>query len=163
MADKTKILFVCLGNIVRSPLAENIFRQLADEANLGYKYQVDSAGTGAWHVGEAPDSRMVRVAAQHGMQYTGRARQIARDDLEKFDLLVVMDRDNRAVLYNMMRGIKQQSKIHMLREFDPQAKIDAEVPDPYYGGSEGFERVYQIVRRSCEGLLNSLENGNLTL
>lgn len=146
---------------MRSPLAENLFRQLAVEANLGNKYQVDSAGTGSWHVGEAPDSRMVRVAAQHGLQYTGSARQVTKQDLEKFDVIVAMDRDNRAVLFNMVRGIKQQSKIHLLREFDPQAKINAEVPDPYYGGSEGFERVYQIIRRSCEGLLAALENGRL--
>lgn len=146
---------------MRSPLAENVFRQLAAEANLEQKYRIDSAGTGSWHVGETPDRRMVRVAAQHGLHYSGSARQVTFEDLENFDLIVAMDRDNRAVLLNLARGIPQKSKIHLLREFDPQAKLNAEVPDPYYGGSEGFERVYQIIRRSCEGLLASLEKGSL--
>jgi protein-tyrosine phosphatase len=161
LTEPTKILFVCLGNIVRSPLAENVFRHLAEEAGVGDRYVVDSAGTGAWHVGEAPDSRMVRVAAQHGLNYSGRARQFERRDLDDFDLLVAMDRDNRATLYSMARKTGHQDKIHLLREFDPKGKSDAEVPDPYYGGQEGFQKVYEIIERSCRNLLEKLENGAL--
>lgn len=161
MTEPTRILFVCLGNIVRSPLAENMFRQLAEEAGVAERYQVDSAGTGSWHVGEAPDSRMVRVAAQRGLNYSGRARQLERRDLDQFDLLIAMDRDNRAMLYSLARKTGHQDKIHLLREFDPKGKPDSEVPDPYYGGQEGFNKVFDIIERSCRSLLEQLENGEL--
>lgn len=159
MTPKTKILFVCLGNIVRSPLAENLFRHLAQKANLSHKYEVDSAGTGAWHVGEPPDERMVRVAAQHGLNYTGSARQFTRDDFDQFDLIIPMDRDNRAHLFGIAHGSQEQEKIHLLREFDPHGSLNAGVPDPYYGGIDGFEQVYAIIERSCRGLLMALEEG----
>jgi protein-tyrosine phosphatase len=159
--QKTRILFVCLGNIVRSPLAENMFRYMADEADLGDRFVVDSAGTGGWHVGERPDSRMVRVAAQKGLNYSGTARQIKRSDFDDFDYLIAMDRDNRAMLLSMARGAAQQAKIRLLREFDPQSSPDAEVPDPYYGGIDGFETTYRIVERACRGLLDALKNGTI--
>lgn len=158
MQKKTRVLFVCLGNIVRSPLAENIFRSLVEKAGLSEKYDVDSAGTGAWHVGESPDSRMVRVAARHGIRYDGSARKIIHQDLIDFDWVIPMDRDNRAMLFSLARDAEQQTKIHLLREFDPSGGLHAEVPDPYYGGMDGFEEVYHIVERSCKGLLESLEN-----
>ncbi len=154
---KQRILFVCLGNIVRSPLAENLFRRLTQQAGVGHKYEADSAGTGSWHVGEPPDPRMVRVAAQHGLQYGGRARQFKREDFERFDLIIAMDIDNRAFLFNKARTAEEQAKIHLLREFDPEGGPNASVPDPYYGGPDGFETVYQIVERSCKGLLEQLE------
>lgn len=161
MSEPTRILFVCLGNIVRSPLAENLFRHLAEEAGVGDRYVVDSAGTGSWHIGEAPDNRMVRVAAQRGLNYSGSARQIEPEDLHQFDLLIAMDRDNRAMLYSMARRTANRDKIHMLREFDPKGKPDSEVPDPYYGGQEGFQKVYDIIERSCRNLLEKLENHEL--
>ncbi len=161
MSEKKKILFVCLGNIVRSPLAENIFRRLVQENGLDKRYEVDSAGTGGWHAGESPDPRMVRVAARHGLNYSGRARQVTPQDLQEFDLVVAMDRDNKAVLYSLAQTPQQQAKIHLLRDFDPYGKPNAEVPDPYYGGIDGFEKVYQIVERSCRGMLHSLENGGM--
>jgi protein-tyrosine phosphatase len=157
LVHKTRVLFVCLGNIVRSPLAENIFRQLVQQAGLQELYEIDSAGTGSWHVGESPDGRMVRVAARHGLQYSGRARQVRRADLDEFDWLIAMDRDNRAVLYSMAHSPTQQAKIRLLREFDPEGNPHAEVPDPYYGGADGFEATYQIVERSCRLLLDVLE------
>lgn len=161
MVDRTNILFVCLGNIVRSPLAENIFRRLVDQAGLAEKYFVDSAGTGAWHIGEQPDPRMVCVAAGYGLNYTGKARQISRKDFREFDWLIAMDRDNRAYLYSMAHGTEEQAKIRMLREFDPQARSYAPVPDPYYGGIDGFEETYHIVERSCKRLFDALERGEL--
>lgn len=161
MGTQVNILFVCLGNIVRSPLAENIFRQLAAQSGVGSKYRVDSAGTSSWHLGESPDARMRRVAAQHGLHYQGHARQVNRQDLEKFDLIIAMDRDNRAILYSLAQGASQQEKIHLLREFDPQGQYNSEVPDPYYGGVDGFEETYHIVERSCQSLLEALETGRL--
>jgi protein-tyrosine phosphatase len=156
LAEKTRILFVCLGNIVRSPLAENMFRHLADQAGLAGRYEVDSAGTGAWHVGESPDSRMRRVAAQGGLVYDGRARQFSARDFKRFDLIIAMDQDNRANLIYQARTQADKDKIRLMREFDPQGGPQAEVPDPYYGGLRGFETVFDIVERSCRGLLESL-------
>lgn len=154
-----KICFVCQGNIIRSPLAENLFRHLAEERDLIGKYQLDSAGTSAYHVGEAPDSRMRQVAADQGFSYTGRARQFRREDLETYDLIIVMDQNNRRIIESMAEDQLQLDKIRMMREFDPQSEGDLDVPDPYYGGLEGFENTFQIVKRSSEGLLEALESG----
>ncbi len=162
MSDVTKICFVCLGNIVRSPLAESMFRHLAEDADLGHKYEVDSAGTSGWHVGEQPDRRMRRVAAGHGFNYDGRARQFMQIDFEEFDLVIAMDSDNRANLSRLARTDAERAKIHLMREFDPQGSPTAPVPDPYYGGIDGFEEVFQIVKRSCQGLLDALESGRVS-
>ena len=161
MSDKYRICFVCLGNIVRSPLAEHMFNRLTEIAGVAHKYEVDSAGTGAWHVGESPDSRMRRVAAKRGLNYDGRARQFQRGDLDRFDLVVAMDANNRSHLLSMARTKEQRAKIRLLREFDPQGGRNAGVPDPYYGGIDGFERTYQIVERSTQNLLESLEAGEV--
>lgn len=159
MSKVTRICFVCLGNIVRSPLAENMFRHLAEQASLGHKYQVDSAGTSGYHVGEQPDRRMRRVAAEHGFTYNGRARQFKQRDFENFDLVIAMDTSNRSNLEFIAPDQADREKIHLMREFDPQGNPNAPVPDPYYGGIDGFEEVFQIVKRSCQGLLDALEEG----
>ncbi len=159
MTQETRICFVCLGNIVRSPLAEHLFKHVAKEARVGDQYQVESAATGSWHVGERPDARMRRVAASHGLKYDGRARQFQISDLDRFDLILAMDRDNYAHLLSMVRTPEQQGKIHLLREFDPEGGEYAPVPDPYYGGIEGFEETYRIVERSVRGLLEALREG----
>ncbi len=156
-----RILFVCLGNIVRSPLAEGLFRHLAAARGVSEKYEVDSAGIGSWHVGEPPDPRMRKTAARHGVHYDHVARQFRRDDFDRFDLILVMDAGNHAALLAKQPAPEVQAKIRFLREFDPQGGAKAEVPDPYYGGMEGFERVYQIVERSVRGLLDALESGAL--
>ncbi len=161
MSDVTRICFVCLGNIVRSPLAENMFRHLAEQANVGDKYEVDSAGTSGWHEGEQPDRRMRRVAAGHGFKYDGRGRQFKLRDFDKFDLVIAMDSDNRTNLSRLARSEEERAKIHLMREFDPQGSPTAPVPDPYYGGIDGFEEVFQIVKRSCQGLLDALESGQI--
>ncbi|GAB4530933.1 MAG: low molecular weight protein-tyrosine-phosphatase [Anaerolineales bacterium] len=154
---KKRILFVCLGNIVRSPLAENMFRYLVQQAGVAHRYEVASAGTGSWHVGEPPDPRMVQAAARHGLHYGGRARQFSSQDFDAFDLILAMDMDNRAYLMSKARSNEHEAKIHLLREFDPQGGPMASVPDPYYGGEDGFEEVYHMVERSCRGLLAALE------
>lgn len=161
MPEPTKICFVCLGNIVRSPFAENLFRHLTKGAGLEEKYQVDSAGTSAYHVGEEPDHRMRQVAARHGFRYTGRARQFIEQDFEDFDLIIAMDETNRRNLLRLAHKPEHKNKIRMMRSFDPLGSASDPVPDPYYGGIDGFEKVYQILERSIQGLLEALEHGEV--
>ncbi len=153
---KIRVLFVCLGNICRSPLAEAVFRQLVKERGLEAYIEVDSAGTGAWHVGEPPDRRMRVTAERHGVSMEGMvARQISPSDLETADYILVMDKDNlHDVLYHDREG-KWGYKVRLFREFDPHPG-SYQVPDPYYGGPEGFEEVYRIVRRTAEAFLEHL-------
>jgi protein-tyrosine phosphatase len=154
-----KICFVCLGNIVRSPLAEGLFIKQAAQAGVANQFMVDSAGTGDWHVGELPDVRMRRVAARRGLIYDHRARQFNRQDLDTFDLILAMDRDNRDNLLNLARTPEQQAKIHLLREFDSNGGPDVSVPDPFYGVLDDFDEVYLTIERSVSGLLAALKDG----
>lgn len=149
------VLFVCLGNICRSPLAEGVFRHLSREAGLEGRLRVDSAGTGAWHVGEAPDPRSREVARRNGIDLGGAARQVRPDDAEAFDWIVAMDRSNFRSLEEM-GAERSGARLHLLREFDPLADGTAEVPDPYYGGEDGFDRVYEMIDRSCRALLDRI-------
>ena len=162
MGNKTRLLFVCLGNIVRSPLAEKLFAHLAERDGTGHRYEVDSAGIGGWHVGEHPDARMRQVATGRGFSYNGRARQFTPKDFDRFDWIIVMDASNRMSLNSQARNDADRNRIRMLRAFDPHGTADEEVPDPYYGGIDGFERVYDVVERSCAGLLEALEGGSLS-
>lgn len=146
---------------MRSPLAEGLFLQQAVQAGVAKKYEIDSAGTSNWHVGEPPDGRMLRVAARRGLIYSHRARQFGRHDLDRFDLIVAMDRENRDELLRLAKTPEQQAKIQLLRAFDPDGGPNAAVPDPYYSGMDGFEEVYTIVERSVKGLLAALENEEL--
>lgn len=159
MTEPKRLLFVCLGNIIRSPLAEHLFRHLAAEAGLDHKYEVDSAGTGAWHAGESPDARMRRTAARHGLIYDGAARQVRLSDLDRFDLILAMDTDNRQELLARVRAPEQRRKIRLLRDYDPASPRNASVPDPYYDGDEGFEETYRVVEAGVRGLIESLESG----
>jgi protein-tyrosine phosphatase len=159
VSEPRRLLFVCLGNIIRSPLAEHLFRHLAGQAGLDHKYQVDSAGTGAWHVGESPDARMRRTAARHGLPYDGSARQVRLSDFDRFDLILAMDDDNRQELQARARKPEQRAKIRLLRDFDPASPRGASVPDPYYDGDEGFEETYRVVEAGVRGLLQALESG----
>ena len=160
MASKTKICFVCLGNIVRSPLGEKMFIHLAEKAGVDHKYEVDSAGTSSWHVGEPPDSRMRQVARKHGLVYSGRSRQFVPADLDEFDIIIAMDTSNRENILRLSSNQHQEEKVHLMRDFDPYGGPNQSVPDPYYGGIDGFEETYKIVERACEGLLDSLESGS---
>lgn len=156
MADSTpvSVLFVCLGNICRSPLAEGVFRALVRERGLDERFRVDSAGTGAWHVGEPPDGRSIEVARRNGVSLDGqRARRVEPADFEAFDLIVAMDRSNLRNLETMTDG--SGARLLLLRDHDPDPG-DGEVPDPYYGGPGGFDAVYEMVRRSAEALLDDL-------
>lgn len=150
------ISFVCMGNICRSPTAEAVMRHLVREAGLGQLVTVDSAGTGAWHVGEARDRRSRAVASRRGMPINGEARQFSRADFERFDLVVALDQDNQRDLQRLAPNPEARAKIHLLRSFEPGAAPGSEVPDPYYGGPEGFERVFDICLDACRGLLEHL-------
>ncbi|MDH3224217.1 MAG: low molecular weight phosphotyrosine protein phosphatase [Gemmatimonadota bacterium] len=154
-SDTVSVLFVCLGNICRSPLAEGVFQALAMESDLADRFRVDSAGTGAYHVGEAPDPRSVAVAREHGVQLTGLARQVTPRDLTIFDWVVAMDESNRRSLRGLEGPAGGNRRVVLLRDFDPESP-GADVPDPYYGGVDGFERVFQIVDRSCRNFLDEI-------
>ena len=157
MGDKKRILFVCLGNIVRSPLAEHLFRRLAEQAGMADQVVVASAGTSPYHVGDLPDGRMRAVAAAHGWSYTGESRKFSIRDFDRYDLIIPMDWENRNALIRMVRSPQDMQKIISMRTFDPQGQPTDDVPDPYYGGLDGFERVYDMVERSCKGLLSAIQ------
>jgi protein-tyrosine phosphatase len=163
LTETKKILFVCLGNIVRSPLAENMFRQIVQEAALGEKYQADSAGTEAFHIGEKADSRMRQVADQRGLHYIGSGRQFVQKDFENFDLILPMDTSNFSNLERLTIDKDQLAKLQMMGDFDLEAGKDRSVPDPYYGGIDGFEFVYEMIERSTIELLRQLESGKLKI
>lgn len=152
------VLFVCLGNICRSPLAEGVFHHLAAEAGVAAGVTggivVDSAGTGAWHVGQRPDPRSLEVAQRHGIELPGHARRVTEEDFHRFDRIIAMDRSNLRDLESL-RPDGSGTVPELLRDHDPEPG-DGEVPDPYYGGGDGFDRVYAMVRRSCEGLLDDI-------
>ncbi len=149
-----RIVFVCLGNICRSPTAEGVMRHVVERAGLAKKYTLDSAGTGDWHLGEPPDPRTVRAAKQRGYDLSRlRGRQFTRKDFGEFDLVLAMDRSNLANLEQLAMGLSKVPPIKLFRSFDPSAPAGAEVPDPYSGGAAGFEDVLDICERACEGLL----------
>ncbi len=156
------MLFVCLGNICRSPLAEGAFLHLARQAGVADRFEVDSAGTGDWHVGERPDPRAAAVARKHGVELPSLARQVTPADFDRFDHIVAMDRENLWALERMAKerpNGRTRAKIHLLRVDDPdrtEGDDRHDVPDPYYGGPGGFEEVYQMVHRSAEVLLARL-------
>jgi protein-tyrosine phosphatase len=156
MQQEISVLFVCLGNICRSPLAEGVFRRILDEQGLSDQFRVDSAGTGSWHVGESPDHRAIRSAATHGVTLSGHARQVQPEDLHSFDYIVAMDQSNLSHLERYRDGVGGEAALYLLREFDPDGGPEAEVPDPYYGGPHGFEEVYGMVDRSCRELLDHI-------
>jgi protein-tyrosine phosphatase len=158
MNDRKRIAvsFVCMGNICRSPTAEAIMRHLVSEAGLQDKIEVDSAGTGSWHVGEERDRRSRAVAKRRGMPIEGHARQFEPEDFQRFDLVLALDQENARDLRRLATSQEAKSKVHLLREFDATAGKDAAVPDPYYGGPEGFEQVFDICLSACRGLLDHL-------
>ena len=149
----TKVLFVCLGNICRSPMAEGLFIQKVKEAGLEDQIEIDSAGTGGWHVGERADARMRQTAAKHGVDLPSRARKVKESDFRNFDYILAMDQSNLRDLEDLEGGVSgTKSRLFKMRHFDPLAH-EADVPDPYYGGQRGFEDVYDMLDRSTEELL----------
>jgi protein-tyrosine phosphatase len=154
----TGVLFVCLGNICRSPLAEGLFLHLADERGVADRFLVDSCGTGGWHIGEPPDKRARAVAKKHGVHLPSRARRLdPAADWERFHWLIPMDLSNRRDL--LAEGAPSE-RVRLLRSFDPALagghEKDMQVPDPYYGAGDGFEVVFEMVRAACAGMLDEL-------
>lgn len=155
MSD-VRIVFVCLGNICRSPTAQGIMRKLLVDEKLDRKVEIDSAGTGSWHVGEPPDPRAADEAERRGFSLGGTARQVQVEDFDRFDYLVAMDASNRSNLEKLAPSAEAKRKIHMLRDFEAGAGGGGDVPDPYYGGADGFQKVFDICERSCRGLIEHL-------
>jgi protein-tyrosine phosphatase len=151
-----RILFVCMGNICRSPTAEGVMRRLLEDAGLGDRVEVESAGTGGWHAGEPPDERATVAARRRGVTLEGAARQVRADDFGRFDLLIALDRSNLRELLMRAPDEEAAEKVRLLREFDPRAEGDLDVPDPYYGGDRGFETVLDMVEAACRGLIDEL-------
>ncbi len=149
------VLFVCMGNICRSPTAEGVFRKLVEERAPDLRVEIDSAGTHDYHVGEAPDPRAVAAAARRGIDLKAlRARMVEDEDFERFDLLVAMDRLNREILLDRSPD-EFRERVRLMMEFAPSPEIE-DVPDPYYGGAAGFEQVLELVEEAAQGLLDEL-------
>ncbi|MCU0427031.1 MAG: low molecular weight phosphotyrosine protein phosphatase [Candidatus Kapabacteria bacterium] len=158
------ILFVCLGNICRSPMAEGIFEHLVKERALESKISWDSAGTSGFHAGEPADPRMMETARAHGIELTHRSRKLLIEDFSRFHYIISMDSANLDIILALQKkalqaGLETIPKVLMMRSFDPDANdADEDVPDPYYGGQDGFENVYQMLYRACDNFLDFLEN-----
>jgi protein-tyrosine phosphatase len=159
MSERTSVLFVCLGNICRSPLAEAVFRDLIEREGLSERFTIDSAGTSNYHIGEQPDERTVSTAAARGVKLSHAARQITRADLEQFDYVIAMDASNLGRVQRIAGG-SGRAQLRLLRSFDQSAvrRDDLEVPDPYFGGADGFTEVHDMVERACAGLLHHVMN-----
>jgi len=154
--EKKKILFVCLGNICRSPSAEAVFNGIIKKNGEANTFEVDSAGTSAWHAGEPADRRMQSHAIKRGFNLTSISRKFdPHSDFDRFDMIIGMDVSNIENLKLMARNTGDLAKIYKMTDFSREFKYD-EVPDPYYGGSDGFELVLDLLEDSCEGLLEEL-------
>ena len=153
--DPIRILFVCLGNICRSPLAEAVFRHQARERGLSERFEIDSAGTSGWHRGSPPDRRAAETARRRGVEVTGQSRIVTSDDLRRFDYVIAMDAENEEALQRLRDASGGTARVHRLREWDADPG-DGDVPDPYYGGERGFEDVHDIVDRAVAGFLDHL-------
>ena len=149
-SKKIKVLFVCLGNICRSPMAEGAFLHLIEKAKLQDRFEVDSAGTAAYHIGKLADERMRKISANHGILLKSRARKITKEDLDYYDYILAMDKENHKNIQKL--SVCPLTNLYLMREFDDQVPGD-EVPDPYYGGLDGFEEVYEMQLRTNKKML----------
>jgi protein-tyrosine phosphatase len=156
MSERISVLFVCLGNICRSPLAEGVFRKLVQQAGLEARFHIDSAGTSGYHDGETADARTITVAQRRGVIVDSISRKVTDRDVLRFDYIMAMDSDNSRKLQRIAERVQREVPIHRLRQFDPLSNGDLDVPDPWYGGESGFERVQDIIERSCAALLSHL-------
>jgi protein-tyrosine phosphatase len=150
-----KVMFVCLGNICRSPLAKALFEKHVNDSGLQDLFLIDSAGTSGNHAGENADSRTLRNAKENGLHFTHTAKKFTREHFDNYDMIVVMDRSNERNVKTLSQSPSHHEKVHLMRKWD-DIGIEEDVPDPWYGGDEGFEEVFQILSRSTEKLLQEL-------
>ena len=151
--EPLRVCFVCRGNICRSPMAEAVMRDLVRDGGLADSIDVDSAGTSSWHIGASPDTRASDAADKRGVRMAHRGRQFTRADFDVFDVVVVMDLDNRTELLRIAPNGDEAAKVRLLRGFDPDAQTAIEIADPYYGAPQDFDRVFDEIATSCRGLL----------
>jgi protein-tyrosine phosphatase len=150
-----RLLFVCLGNICRSPMAEGVFRRIAEEEGVLDLFDIDSAGLGHWHIGQAPDTRAQKAARDRGIDISGQsARQVKHGDFARFDLLITMDEDNFREL-TQLAPADARHKVRRFLDFAPKARTK-DVPDPFFGGPEGFDHALDLIEEAARGLLASL-------
>ncbi len=159
MSDNTtyKVLFVCLGNICRSPAAEGIFKKMIRKQGLNDKIEVDSAGTAGYHVGELPDLRMRQHGTRRGYKFDSLSRKFTSNDFDRFDIILAMDDSNYNNILRLAPDLDSEAKVHRMMDFSKKYEND-HVPDPYYSGSEGFELVLDLLEDSCDGLLEKVKN-----
>jgi protein-tyrosine phosphatase len=154
--NKIKVLMVCMGNICRSPLAHGVFERMVREEGLSHLIEVDSSGTHSWHIGKRPDPRSQEVAMRHGLDLNyQQARKVTADDIDTFDYILAMDRDNLEILQGLAQSKEALAKISLFLDFADEIEL-TEVPDPYYGGPQGFDHVYELVEAAARGLLQSI-------
>ena len=156
MTGMVRLCFVCMGNICRSPTAEAVMRHLVAERGWTERFAIESAGTGDWHVGEAADPRATAAGRERGYRLDQCARHFTAGSFARFDYVLAADRDNLRHLERIAPDAAARAKIHLLRDFDPSSPKGSEVPDPYYGGAEGFEHVLDVCEAACRGLLSHL-------
>ena len=157
MNKTLSVCFVCHGNICRSPLAQGIMESLVRQEGLEKKILVSSAGVSGWHVGEPPDNRMQDTAQKHGISLNSHAQHFQVTDYNELDLILAMDKSNLNTLRSLKSDSEAREKLFLFRSFDPQNDGNLDVPDPYYGGDQGFELVYEMVARTCPNILEHLK------
>ena len=157
--SKKRVMFVCLGNVCRSPLAHAVFQKIIDDKNLSDSYKIESSGTCAYHVGEQADERIRKTAGERGVIINHKSRQIFRYDLEDYDYIFAMDKNNYLGICRLTSNDELLSHIHMFRDYDPLGKGD--VPDPYYGGQKGFDSIFEMVDRTCREIVKLIEEDKI--
>ena len=159
-SGKHTVLFICLGNICRSPAAEGIMKSLVEKEGMSDDFFIDSAAIGSWHIGQLPDSRMRKCGAEHGYRFDSHARQFQKSDFQHFDLIVVMDNENYRAITSMTSSQADKDKVVRIADYLTHHREYTTVPDPYYGDYSDFELVIELLEDACQGLLYSIKEQN---